>query len=379
MIGDNLILADFRPLFLTLEGIGPFQDEPFELDFTDKDKVPCNFFLLLSQNGRGKTTLLEVMAALMGVLQQPEPQPLGFEDIDSGAGRAQWDLFVRLHRNGEEEAFVLSLVAGRDEPWTLKPWGNGMLGEYGARAWCPFGQHRHLSGRLAAVGREHELAQDLHAAILAAQGEAPRAFEEDSLTLPTLLYFSAHRDIPRVTSGDLGIVQPGEWGYRPVHRFGAESTGWKDSLDNLLIWLRWLDDGRFDEALKTLNQRVFKGQTKFIEGVRKDPPRAVVNNNGYTHRLDRLSGGEKSLVQLYLRTGVHMTRNTLLLIDELDVHLHSKWQHRLLNLLKQMARDHSGLTLIVTSHARELISAFAHEVPEEGLRKGGEIIEAGLF
>lgn len=43
------------------------------------------------------------------------------------------------------------------------------------------------------------------------------------------------------------------------------------------------------------------------------------------HRLDRLSSGEKNLVQLFLRIGAHMTRNTILLIDEFDVHLHIRW------------------------------------------------------
>lgn len=101
-------------------------------------------------------------------------------------------------------------------------------------------------------------------------------------------------------------------------------------------------------------------------------------NDGYSHRLDRLSSGEKSLVQLYLRTGIHMTRNTILLIDELDVHLHSKWQHDLLNMLKQMAKNHPCLTIITSSHARELIPAFGHDIPEQGLRKGGHIIEEGI-
>jgi hypothetical protein len=209
-------------------------------------------------------------------------------------------------------------------------------------------------------------------------GEAPAVFEDDPLTLPTLLCFSAYRDIARVTEGDRGIMQPGSWGYRPIQRFGQESRGWKDSLDNMLVWLSWLDDGRYEQAIQTINERVFAGKTKFLRGVRKDPPQAIVDNGGHRHRLDRLSSGEKSLVQIYLRAGVHMTRSTILLIDEMDIHLHSKWQHRLLNVLKQMAKEHPGLTIIASSHARELIPAFGHDISEEGLRKGGEIIEDGL-
>lgn len=378
MIRDNFLVEEFRPLFLTVEGIGPFQEQPFELDFTDANDSPCNLFLLLSQNARGKTTLLELMAALMGLLEQHEPAELGFEDLDRGNGRAQWDLFVRLHRDGREEALVLSLVAGRDEPWTLKPWGETLLAKYGAAYWCPYGYQRHASGRLESFGTADERVQDLLAAVHAHQGEAPVAFEDDPLTMPTLLYFSAYRNIARVTEGERGIMQPPTWGYHPVHHFGQESHGWRDSLDNLLVWLKWLDDDRYEHAIETINERVFKGRTKFLKGVRKDPPQAVIDNAGHPHRLDRLSGGEKSLVQLYLRSGIHMGRNTILLIDEMEVHLHSQWQHRLLNMLKQMAKDHPGLTIITSSHARELISAFGHDIPEKGLRKGGEIIEDGI-
>ena len=127
MSADNFLVLDFRPLFLTVEGVGPFREAPFELDFTDANGEPCNFFLLMSQNGRGKTTLLEVMAALMGLLERREPALIGFEDLDNGDGRAQWDLLALLCRDGREETLVISLAAGCDEPWMLKPGGEGLL------------------------------------------------------------------------------------------------------------------------------------------------------------------------------------------------------------------------------------------------------------
>jgi hypothetical protein len=73
MIQDNFLVYEFRPLFLTVEGIGPFQEQPYTLDFTDANDEPCNFFLLLSQNARGKTTLLELMTALNGAVGTKNP------------------------------------------------------------------------------------------------------------------------------------------------------------------------------------------------------------------------------------------------------------------------------------------------------------------
>lgn len=375
---DNFLVKTFRPLSLAVEGIGPFQEKPFTMEFLDREGEPCNIYMMISQNGRGKTTLLELMASLMGMLGLQDPTSLGFEDLDNGNGRAQWDILTTLVRDGLEETVVLSLGAGRDDPWGLHPWGEGELTKFGASKWCRLGYIRHASGRLELVGLGDERTADLIAAVRVHADAAPEGFEDDLLSLPTLHYFSAYRDIARVTEGDRGITQPHDWGYRPVHRFGRESPSWNNSLDNLLVWLKWLDEKRFERAVATINERVFSGSQKYLKGVRKQPPEGVVVNSGYQHRMDRLSSGEKSLVQLYLRAGVHMTQNTILLVDEMDVHLHTKMLHRTLNMLKGMAREHQGLTIIFTSHARELITAFAHTVREPGLRKSGHIIDEGL-
>jgi predicted ATP-dependent endonuclease of OLD family len=88
---------------------------------------------------------------------------------------------------------------------------------------------------------------------------------------------------------------------------------------------------------------------------------------------------EKSLVQLLLRIGAHTTLNTLILIDELDAHLHSIWQHGLLQLLKQLIKEYPGVTVIASTHSREILGAFPMDIPEEGIRKGGDVIRTDLF
>nr|VFJ70090.1 MAG: AAA domain-containing protein, putative AbiEii toxin, Type IV TA system [Candidatus Kentron sp. FW] len=378
MSGARFQIHAMQPLFLTVEGIGSFREEPFELDFTDARDEPCNFYVLVSENGRGKTNLLDLMACLMGLLPGGEREKLGFEDLDTGNGRAQWDMLVELEREGKTERFVLSLAAGFGDPWSLADWGGARLAMYGASKRVRLGYRRHDSSRLELVGLNDERVSDLVAAVRAGRDSPTDGFEENSLTLPTLLYFDPYRDIPLISTGIRGINEPLNWGYRPVHRFSREGESWHDSLDNLLVWLKWLDDDRFDRAVEVINQRVFTGSAKFLKGVRKQPPEAIIDNGGHIHRLDRLSSGEKSLVQLYLRFGVHMTRNTILLVDEMDVHLHAKWQHRTMRLFKQLLRENPGLTIIATHHSVELIEAFSFEVPQEGLRKGGFIIDEGL-
>lgn len=143
-----------------------------------------------------------------------------------------------------------------------------------------------------------------------------------------------------------------------------------------------MDDGRFEDAVAAINERVFKvGDRKLfagkkLKGVRKEPPEAIIEAEGLEHRLDRLSSGEKSLVQLYLRLGAHMTRNTILLIDEPEVHLHRNWQYETLFALLNLAKSHfPNFNVYMATHSERMMKAFALNVVEENLRKGAYIIE----
>jgi ABC-type lipoprotein export system ATPase subunit len=374
MINDNFIIYAFEPLWLTVENIGPFRGQPYQVDFTDADNQPCNLFLLMSKNGQGKTTLLEIMRCLMQLLKEAHPTQFGHEDLDYGEGRVQWDLRVKLNWQGQKHNIVLSLLAGSLENEHLKRWTDAHINQYGATAWHPFGYQRHALGNLERIGNGDELVDNLLENIRAQISTSPEGVEVPRFSLPTLLYFSAYRDIERITRQERTITKPKWWGYYPVHDISIDGGTWNSSLDNLLVWLKWLDDGRFEQAQRFINERVFNGEPKFIKDIRRDPPEAIVINEGHQHRLDQLSSGEKSLVQMFLRISTHLTSNTFILIDDLEGHLHSIWQHGVLRLLKELVREHPGVTVIASTHSREILEAFPMDIPEQGVRKGGEII-----
>ncbi len=129
-----------------------------------------------------------------------------------------------------------------------------------------------------------------------------------------------------------------------------------------------------------INSKVFAGTEKFLKDVHRDPPEAIIQiNNDQTtsHSLNRLSSGEKNLVQLFLRIGSHMTQNTILLIDEFDVHLHIRWQFKLLNALKDLAAQReANFTVILTTHSTEILETYTEtlDINEDGLTKGGHFI-----
>lgn len=379
---ENFVVEGFEPIRMWVENIGPFRDR-FELDFTDNNNDPCNFFLLVSENGQGKTTLLDVMVTLVSMLEKEQPESFGHEDLDTVAlfsndpARAQLDILVRFYRDGDHQTAILSLIAGPEGTSSIRPWTETELKEAGAMFWSRFGYRRYSSGRMEQIGVKDTFVEDLLSCIRKEMTEGPDGFGESSFTVPTLLYFTAYRDIPKIVDNGRSISAPEDWTYRTVKPFFARKQ-WIHSLDNLLVWLKWIDDDRFERAVDDVNHWVFRDTAKRLEGIQKDPPEAVVSNRGTKHRLDRLSSGEKSLIQMSLRIGAHMTRNTWVVIDELDLHLHPKWQHRVLNTLKRIVAETPGIRVIATTHSREILKGFEFETREPGLRKGGHIIEANL-
>jgi len=388
---NDLIIYEFSPIFLTLDRIGPFQESPYTIDFTNKDNLPCNFYMLVAPNGFGKTTVLDAIACAYGLLfHEGSPEKYGLYDLDEGNGRLQLDISFRYRWRGENKRVVLSILAGDlgSESVYLKSWGNNDIEDMslktaGAESWHRLG---YFGTRLQAFSthREDDLVSELLGVIKFFKNQSPDSFNESSILTPTVLSFSAYRDIPAIESINSNlqsITTPAHWGYQSLHKFSAHNESWLYSLDSLLVWLKWLDDGRLERAQDLLNKQVFEGSTKFFEKVQRDPPQALINVDGQHHRLDRLSSGEKNIAQLMLRIGAHMTQNTIVLIDEFDVHLHIRWQYRLFNALKSLAaREDANITVILTTHSAEILETHINtmKLNENGLIKGGHLIEKGM-
>jgi len=333
----------------------------------------------------------------MKMLEYDSMESFGHDGLDKNYGSVQWDILVNfsVEEKDRERTVVLSLLAGSFDRSVISEWDAERLKGVGATSWHQFGFWRNESGRLERLGKNDSFVNEFLNEIRINFGNELIGFEgslhkkdstpKENLTmnLPALLYFSAYRDIPSIVdkeymSSNPENWKPPDWGYRYVREFNQEGTQWRKSTDNMFTWLDHINDGRFELAKDTVNDRVFKGRQKFFKGMQKNPPEALIHNQEREHSFDKLSSGEKSLLQLLSCIGVYMTRNTILLIDEMDVHLHSKWQHRVLNLLKKLVKDHPGLTVIATTHSLEILNAFAYEIKEDKLRKGGDIIEDEL-
>ncbi len=369
-------LTRWQPIGLWLDEIGPFRQgmENFSFVETPEDgsrPPPINMYMLLAPNGKGKTTALDAIYGLFGLLCQP-PQGRFVDRRENG--RAQLDVRATWSVAGVEQTVLLSIWVGSETP--LRSWtDNEVRDEAEAGAWATIGLG-YDGARTFARDATNELGALLYRSILANVGEQPTSLAGTSQDLPTVLSFPADRTIIAPETERV-VRRPENFGYQPAQRFGSDGPDWDSSIDNLLVWLEWLDDGRITDLIDFLNANMFvEDTTKTIRRPSRSELLTYVDTTTGSHPLSRLSQGERALLQFYVRTLCHMTRNTIILVDEIENHLHPRWMQRLVAALKTMIRQ-SGryVTVIFTTHNTELMGTFRHDVAEEGLSKGGYIIE----
>ena len=97
--------------------------------------------------------------------------------------------------------------------------------------------------------------------------------------------------------------------------------------------------------------------------VRRNPLRMVVLRNGLEYRVDQLSDGEKCTLALLgdIARRVAMANpcrdnplegNGVVLIDELDLHMHPAWQRKILSVLQELFPN---IQFLITTHSPQIL------------------------
>jgi len=373
---SEAIISDWRLLELTLDEIGPFRNGPETISFlgdtpalemADQPPGPANLYMLLARNGRGKTTALEAMHGLFGLLASP---PTGRFVDPRAEGRAQLDVRATWTIDGRTSTVLLSIWTGSASP--LASWSPDRLEEEAqASQWARLGLARG-PGTVVPTDDSNELGLILYRSIKEGAGRLSTEMFGNAPDLPTILLFPADRMLLAPTDRRT-VERPDNWIYQPAQRFGVDGETWNGSIENLLVWLAWLGEGELEQAIAFINENMFDRDKVLRPPSRRELTTYVSTPTG-NHQVSALSHGERALLQIYLRTIAHMTRNTVILIDEVELHLHTRWTHRMFSVLKALVRSMPTLSLIFTTHDRELIKMFDHPTPEAGLVKGGFLI-----
>ena len=369
-------IADWKLLRLTVEGIGPFQNGREEFSFigartyAHDDPGPSNLYMLLAKNGYGKTTLLECIFGLFGLMSEPA---VGRFAVPGNYGSAQLDVRATWTVGGATQTVVLSVWTGTEMP--ISAWTSDDLdAAQASNIWARLGLESTRHGVLPTEFSD-ELGKALYQSIQDARGRTPGMLFGEDQDMPSVLFFPADRSIVR-PEDTRRVERPTGFSYQPAHRFASDGPDWATTIDNLLVWLEWLDDGRLVDLLEFVNGQLFVGQaSKAIRTPRRQELLTYVSTLTGEHPLVDLSHGERALLQFYIRIACSMTRNSVVLIDEVEMHLHSGWLLRFIEGIKDLLRATPSLSVIFTTHSRELIRLFDHHIPEDGLVKGGHIIE----
>jgi hypothetical protein len=376
-------ITDWRLLQLTLEDVGPFRSGPATFSFLgetaplgtpgDEPPGPSNLYMLIAPNGKGKTTVLEAIYGLFALLNRT---PEGVFASPGGGGRAQIDVRGTWLIDGASRPVLLSIWTGAREP--LVAWSPERLeAEAEASMWARLSLAV-IGGEVQVLEESNELGRKLFGALRGALGQSPVETGSAAQRLPTVLYFPADRSVAAPTDRPI-VARPGCWGYQPAHRFNHDGPDWESSIDNLLVWLEWIDTEHLQKLLRRVNEYVFGGDAdKQILRPDRTHLLTFVSTPTSFHPLSSLSHGERSLLQMFVRVFTQATENTVLLIDEIELHLHTRWMNRMFRSFKQIIEESPGLALIFTTHDRELIDVFEYDRPESGLTKGGFLIPKEL-
>ncbi|MEZ4453120.1 MAG: AAA family ATPase [Nannocystaceae bacterium] len=376
---------------LALLGVGPFRGQVERISFRHTGGEPSNLFLIMAPNGRGKTTALEAVYFLMSMLDpafSTRSEVAEHDFFGEPNAKLQLDLLMQIGvGQAPERRVLLSLSWGDVGDTGLSGWTESPLEDGVADYWLRIGYSRDsTSGGVSEMeysvdalrGWERpeepaRLLSSLRELIASGSTEAWTGFSgSDAAVRPTVLYFASGRDITRDHQDEHRLGRPSVPQYRVAHRFEREGGVWASSLENLLVWFYWLSPVIYEEARTLVNQLVFDGGIeKQLEATpQKDPPGVRVGYAGESHGLDRLSSGERNLTQFALRYHAHRTRFTVLLIDEIELHLHQEFRRKLVQLLKdEVSRNADGTTVVFTSHDDYVIDEVDLDTDEDPVRK----------
>lgn len=370
---EPLRSTEFSLVGLSLLDVGPLRGTT-DISLLDEAGDPTNVYLVMGPNGAGKTTVLEAIFTAMSLLGAKDHPRQVLEGLGEGGG-LQLDVLVRLDNGQRSSLRLLSIVAGR--AGRLKVWQREDLLRLGAEG-------RQLALEFSTVGedglvtlRNERSDSDAIAfieGIAASVGEPPLSLFGGSINLPTVLYFPSDRGIRRPPTAGRAIVKPTAYQYRPAHRFGMDGDDWGESIENLLVWFTWLDPKLEEACRDAVNALVFRGAKHLRPVVRQTLDVPVETAGGTQHRLDQLSSGERQLVQLVVRVAAHMTGSTIVLVDEMEQHLHTVMRRRLVNMVKDWARTLDTVSFVMTSHQVDSMRMLAPRTLEEKLRKGGCLV-----
>ncbi len=317
-------------------------DAAHDLDFNSR------FILLVGENGAGKTSLLEALADALGIWHATV-LGYGWRNISEEHIRRGW-VGSNGARSLEKQFPVEVAVEGEIGGQELK-WARGIY------------KGKKTSNKNAGPAQS------------VIEGLAEKARAGEPAALPLIVFYGDGRlHLDRQVRASRG----GKENPKRVQNRLSRFEGNRNSLDSRIAWkdlLQWVARQEwvtFQEKQEPVEYKVFKqaildcleGGESFGYDARSEQILVGIQRQGVLP-LENLSAGQKSMVVmigdlvrrlalLNPHLGLEVARESpgIVLIDELDLHLHPVWQRKIAANLK---RTFQQLQFICTSHSPQII------------------------
>ena len=313
--------------------------------------------LLMGENGSGKTTVLDAIAIALGAILRYLPD----RDV-KGISFKRGDIFLQ---------------EGREFPYALI---KAQLANDGP-AWDLLSRRDRTNVTAEQVPQKREGVRALRQYL--DQNIIKPWNEETSYDLPMIAYYGVNRallDVPKRR--------------RNFHKNYTRLTAFVDSLNavsrfrSALIWIYNKED---EERRLQQERQSFKARLPALETVRRcvrsllpgtsnlrtatNPLRFLITHYGQDFELEQLSDGYKTMMGLAMDLSTRMatanphmdnplTTEAIVLIDEVDLHLHPTWQRR---VISDLLRTFPNTQFVLTSHSPILVEGVNNLLKRHGI------------
>ena len=350
---------------MKITGLSLFNLRSFE--FAEFSFNP-QFNLIAGINGAGKSTVLDAIRTcashLLPAMMRMPSRPFSFdrEDIHDDAPFADAALHFTLA--GEPCRFTLREwrePLAPDDPENLSKLRREIL-ESDRLADRP----RNLIRNLA------ETLDSPNPTVFNPPESRLKALKSDATSSPLVVYFSTSRTqlsgrkesssaaaqgtgaayVRALGQTELSVVQFADW-FRAQQALAGERP----------------ESGQLLQAIEAAVQQFLPGFSN-LRPTKSGPSQLLIDHDGTTLNLRQLSDGERSVLVLVLDIARRLTQanpslndpiseaEAVILIDEIDLHLHPQWQRK---IVRDLTRTFPNCQFIASTHSPQVIGEVPHD------------------
>jgi predicted ATP-dependent endonuclease of OLD family len=331
---------------LELKGYKQFKNK--KIDFFDAHTgLAKNIIVLVGENGSGKSSVLQAIASVLGtatgMLKQPsELDWAGF--IYASMKRPNENLLIKLTVQFEEEELKATTEFA-------KQLGYSNIGnDLETSLTIDFNKNKVL-------GKNYNQFKGRNYAITIRK-QNPDTWD-NFLRVGSILWYTEQRtatSLNKETAEDSPIV----FNYDTLRRRLYNFYVFHNNLKDFNFQMR---KGQRDvyAKLSELYSKVFEGR-KMVGfnpsrsiSFEEEPPFYFLDANNNFYELAEMSAGEKAIFPILLDFAYWQIHNSVVLIDEIELHLHPPLQQA---LLRALANEGSNNQFIITTHSDYVVSIF---------------------